>query len=113
MYARQTSGHPKVVLLLNIRLGWKGLAGNDTLAYYENSLITVAKIVIILATGANVIKLFTFVSYVFHNKLVFVPGKPIRSSLMFVSKVRCLPYSGAPERPFTWVGSGLTPQTLD
>jgi hypothetical protein len=27
---------------------------------------------------------------------------------MFVSKARTLPYSGAPERGFTWIGSGPT-----
>jgi hypothetical protein len=39
---------------------------------------------------------------------VFVSGKPFQPSLMFVDEARSLPYSGAPERYFTWVGPGLT-----
>jgi len=38
---------------------------------------------------------------------VFVPGKPFQPSLMFVGKARRLPQSGAPERRFTQLGSGL------
>ncbi len=50
-------------------------------------------------------KTFTAVIYgFFKNKLVFFPGKPFQSSLMFVGKIRGL----APERGFTQVGSGLT-----
>jgi hypothetical protein len=33
----------------NIRLGWKGLSGSNTLAYYENLLITTVKSFIGLA----------------------------------------------------------------
>jgi hypothetical protein len=58
---------------------------------------------------ANVIKLFAAVSYDFSLKARgFVPGKPFQPSLIFVVKARSLPKSGAPERQFTWVGSGLT-----
>jgi hypothetical protein len=32
-----------VALLPNIRLGWKGLPGTNTLAYYENLLIMAVK----------------------------------------------------------------------
>ncbi len=39
---------------------------------------------------------------------MFVPGKPFQPSLMFVGEARSLPWSGAPERSFTRVGSGLT-----
>jgi hypothetical protein len=39
---------------------------------------------------------------------VFVPCKPFKPSLMFVGKATGLPESGAPERCFAWVGSGLT-----
>jgi hypothetical protein len=39
---------------------------------------------------------------------VFVPGRNFKPSLMFVGKIRNLPWSGAPERCFTRVGSGLT-----
>jgi hypothetical protein len=35
---------------------------------------------------------------------MLVAGKPVQSSLVFVGKA----WSGAPERCFTWVGSGLT-----
>jgi len=33
----------------NIRLGWKGLPGSNTLAYYENLLITAVKRFIVQA----------------------------------------------------------------
>jgi hypothetical protein len=39
---------------------------------------------------------------------VFVSGKPIQLSLLFVGEARILPESEAPERSFTWQGSGLT-----
>ncbi len=39
---------------------------------------------------------------------MFVLGKPFQPSLMFIVNSRGLSYSGAPERCFTWVGSGLT-----
>jgi hypothetical protein len=39
---------------------------------------------------------------------VFVHGKPFLPSLLFVGKARILPYSGAPERFFNWVGSCST-----
>jgi hypothetical protein len=39
--------------------------------------------------GANVIKLYTAVSYDFFNE--FVPGKPFQPSLLFVGKARSLP----------------------
>ncbi len=38
----------------------------------------------------------------------FVSGKPFQPSLMFVGKAKSPTYSGAPERCFTQVGSGLT-----
>ncbi len=37
----------------NIRLGWKGLPGTNTLAYYENSSITAVKGFITLAPGSR------------------------------------------------------------
>jgi hypothetical protein len=43
---------------------------------------------------------------------VFVPGKPFQQSLMFLDKTRGLPQSVAPERCYTWVGSGLTRKHL-
>jgi hypothetical protein len=36
---------------------------------------------------------------------VFVLGKPFQSSVMFVGEARILPWSGAPQRCFTLVGS--------
>jgi hypothetical protein len=38
------------------------------------------------------------------RNLVFVPGKPFQSSLLFVGKARSLPYNGAPEMFFNRVG---------
>ncbi len=46
----------------NIRLGWKGLPGTNVLAYNEKSYL---KRFITLVPGANVIKLFTVISYNF------------------------------------------------
>jgi hypothetical protein len=46
-----------LALPTNIRLGWKGLPGTNTLAYYENSEITTVKSFIVKATGANVKKI--------------------------------------------------------
>ncbi len=43
---------------------------------------------------------------------MFIPGRPFQPSLMLVSKVRSLPYSGASERFFTQVGSGPTHKHL-
>ncbi len=45
----------------NCILGWKGLPGTNTLAYYENSLITVIKSYILLGPGVNLTILFYFV----------------------------------------------------
>ncbi len=57
---------------------------------------------------ANVIKLFTAVSYAFSELArAFAPGKPFQPSLMFVGEARSLPENGAPERCFTQVGSAL------
>ncbi len=56
-------GHLKGALLIwspalpaNIRLGWKGLSGTNTLAYYENPYITAVKSFIVQAPEPNVIK---------------------------------------------------------
>jgi hypothetical protein len=51
-------------------------------------------------TGANIIKLYTTVSYDF----LCLPFQP---NLLFMGKARSLPLNGAPERGFTWVGSCL------
>jgi hypothetical protein len=42
-----------LALPTNIRLGWKGLPGTNTLAYYEYSYITDVKVFIILGPGIN------------------------------------------------------------
>ncbi len=58
----------------NIRLGWKGLPGINTPAYYTHLLITTVKRfvtltpgqsfpLVILLAGANFINFFTVVSY--------------------------------------------------
>jgi hypothetical protein len=51
-----------LALLGNIRQGWKGLPGTDTVAYYENSYITDIKRFVSLGPGVNVIKTFFFVT---------------------------------------------------
>ncbi len=46
----------------------------------------------LLLSGANVIKLFTDVSYDFSQKArAFVTGKPFQPNLMFVGKARSQP----------------------
>ena len=49
----------------DIRLGWKGLPGTNSLAYYERSYLTAVKSFITLRPGPNVIKLFMSVIYGF------------------------------------------------
>jgi hypothetical protein len=44
---------------------------------------------------------------------VFVPGKPVQPSQIFVDKARGLPKSRAPESFFTQVGSSLTLKNFD
>ncbi len=43
-----------LALPANIRLGWKGLPGTNTLAYYENPQITTVKSFIVQATGGKI-----------------------------------------------------------
>ncbi len=56
------SGAPKrfftLALCANIVLGWKGLPGTNTLAYYGHSYISDMKSFITLVPGPNVKKLF-------------------------------------------------------
>ncbi len=54
---------------------------------------------------ANIIKLFEPYGMNSRNELVFAPGKPFQTSLLFWGKAMSLPLSGAPERCFTMVGS--------
>jgi hypothetical protein len=69
MFVSQTGAYlskaPEVALLqgrllalpLNIRLGWKGLTGTHTVAYYGHLLFTDVKTFITLGPGPNVTKL--------------------------------------------------------
>jgi hypothetical protein len=57
-----------------------------------------------LASGGNVVKLFTSVV----DEFSLVLGKLLQPNLMFVGDARSLPYSEACERHFIWVGSSLT-----
>jgi hypothetical protein len=57
-------GRP-LALPTKIRQGWKGLPRTNTLAYYGIPYIAAIKIFIVRAPLANVIKLFTAVSYDF------------------------------------------------
>jgi hypothetical protein len=50
-------------LPIDNRLGWKGLPGTNTLAYYENSKIMAVKSFITLAPGVNVIRALNFITY--------------------------------------------------
>ncbi len=59
----------------------------NTLAYYENPLITAVKSVIVQAPGPNVMKLFMAAIYgCLLYARVFVLGKPFLPSTMFTSK---------------------------
>ncbi len=42
-------------LTANIRLGWKGLPGTNTLAYYKNQQTTSVKSFIVKAPGVNTV----------------------------------------------------------
>ncbi len=66
-----------------------------------------------IGPGPNVMKLFTSVIYECSLQArVFVPGKLLQHSLMFLGKVRRIPWSGAPERCFTRVGSQTIQERL-
>ena len=49
----------------NIRLGWKGLPGTNSLAYFENPLITAVISFMIQAPRANNMKIITVIIYGF------------------------------------------------
>ncbi len=63
-------------------LGRNNLSGTNALAYYEK--------------GPSVMKLFTAVIGVFLY-IVFVPGRPLEPSLIFVGKYKSLPSRGHQE----------------
>jgi len=54
-----------LVLPANVRLDWKIIASTNALAYLAASSATKEKRFITLTPGANVIKLFTALSYAF------------------------------------------------
>jgi hypothetical protein len=68
-----------LALSTNMRLGWKGLPGPNTLAYYENPYITDVKSFITLDPGVIVIKLFLPELKNVHNKLerLFLASLPV------------------------------------
>jgi len=67
------------------------------------------KTLVKLTPRANVIKLFTLVSYeCSFLARVFILGKPLKPSVMFVGKARRRPESGESEGCFTRVGFGLS-----
>ena len=79
------------------------LANFVTVDTFHPSLMFVAETGV--ESRANVIKLFTAVSYEFSLKArVLAPGKLNHPTLMFVGKARSLPYSGRPERCFFLLG---------
>jgi hypothetical protein len=76
----------------NIRLGWKGLSGTNTLAYYKKPQITAVISFIVQDPGVNVIKLFFFVADKEDYSVIrFTLGKPFQPSLIFRRKARRLP----------------------
>ncbi len=86
VHQRCTSLGQSLALLTNIRLGWKGLPGTNSRAYYKHSSITPQKCFIKWTLGTNLIKLFTN----FHNKpeCLSWQGKRLQPSLLFVGKAR-------------------------
>jgi len=54
-----------LALPIIIRLRWKRMEVANTLAYYVIATMTTIESLIVQATGANVIRLFTAVSYDF------------------------------------------------
>jgi hypothetical protein len=69
-----------LLLPTNIRLGWKGLPGTNTLAFYNAAAITAFK------------KFYSTSSWCLHYKTFYgrnlriFPDKPFQSSLMFAGK---------------------------
>jgi hypothetical protein len=69
-----------LALHANNIVGWKGLPGTNTLAYYELSQIRYVNGFITLGPGVNLIKLFTVVIYklVFFSDLTFQAQSDVR-----------------------------------
>ncbi len=56
-------------------------------------------------TRPNVIILFKSLIYLcLYKARLFVLGRIFKFALIFEGKARSLPYRGAPEKHFTWVG---------
>jgi len=95
----------------NSRLGWKGLQGTNTLAYYENSLTNYSHkkfCFIALGPRLNITNLFTAVIYyVSKQDRAFVLGKLFMPTLMFGGKAWSRLKCFALERWFTLTGSSL------
>jgi hypothetical protein len=66
---------------------------NKALAYFVSAVSYECKMFMRLRPVANVIKLFTAVSYVYSAR-GFVPGKPFQPSLMFTGKAGTYPSEG-------------------
>ncbi len=81
---------------------FKRLARTKTLPYYDTFIKYRRTSFYNLETSANVMKLFTAVSYKF-----FVPGKLLQPSLMFAVTAGAYPSVGIPESCFAHVGSSL------
>jgi hypothetical protein len=89
-----------LALPANIRLGWNGLPGTNTLAYYEKSLLTAVKHFKTLATGVNVINFFPSSLMMRPNKLGCLSLEALSSQVLeFESKAQANPI-GAPFRCF-------------
>jgi hypothetical protein len=89
-----------LALPTNIRLAWKGLPGTNTPPYYEKLKLMSIKSFITLATGVNVIKLFSFVT---DDKAYNLEGLSLETLscqvLEFEGKARANP-TGVPFRCF-------------
>jgi hypothetical protein len=57
-HLKDTSLSQVLASVTDIRIGWRGLPGTNTVAYYENTSITNVKSFIIFSPGPNVIKHF-------------------------------------------------------
>jgi hypothetical protein len=92
----------------NIRTGWKGLSGSNALAYLVSPCLR--KKMFSLKhrhLGPMLYNFLLVIREYLYKARVFVTGKHLQPCLMFAGKARRIPKSGAPERCFTRVGSGL------
>jgi hypothetical protein len=61
-----------LLLLANIKLGWKSFTVTNTLAYFITELVTAVKYFIVQTSVACTVKLFTAVFLPYREKLVLV-----------------------------------------